>query len=443
MALLAYERHLLAVLLLGTCFGVACTPEQQRSDDSFEFVLGTELYVAPDIPMPPKGEQFSDPTFHTAIVRLTDKAEDDYIGPGIQNEYSKMDAENSDGTRLILRGNTAAYYLYDPHTCENLRQLTVFDSCCCQEPEPRWDPSDPRMFYYLCGAELRSYNIGSDVSTTIHGFQNDFPKAATISTKMEGDTSLDRRYWAFLVKDSDWNLLAVVVYDRQEDRIVGEKVNGFPDAINWVGMSMSGTYCIVGYEDVAMYTDVFSRDFSVKTTLPDGSAGHGDAALTADGRDVYVYQNVRTDYIAMADMETAVETNLVHIPFEVNADIGLHVSGNCADTPGWVLISTYGAGNPPSGQSRSWMDTQLFVLELKADPRICRIAHTHSYTHPNADDGGKNYFAEAFATINTSGTRVYFGSNWNTFAPDYTETYQVALPAGWAESMPQNPESSL
>jgi len=404
---------------------------------AFQFVMGTGSYPVPNVAIPAKGAPFSDPTFHTAIVRATDRAQDNYIDPGIENEYSKMDPENSDGTALILRGNSATYFLYDPRTYAVIRQLTVFNSCCCEEPEPRWDASDPHVFYYVCGTELRRYDTASDSSSTVHDFKNEFPQAGSVTTKTEGDASLDRRYWAFLVEDSNLQLLSVVVYDKQQNAIVGSKAGGFPDAINWVGMSMSGTYCIVGYEDTAIYTDIFSRDFTARTSLPEGAAGHGDAALTADGRDVYVYQNVRTDSIAMSDMETGVETALLHIPFEVNLDIGLHVSGNCSKTPGWVLISTYGAQNPASGQSHSWLDTQLFMLELKANPRIWRLTHTHAYTYLNADQGEKNYFAEAFAAINTAGTRVYFGSNWGNFVPDYTDSYQISLPTGWVQSMPK------
>ena len=62
-----------------------------------------------------------------------------------------------------------------------------------------------------------------------------------------------------------------------------------------------------------------------------------DLALASDGRDVMVYQNTATDWIAMAYLKTGVETNLVKIPFNVSEDIGLHFSGNCADTPGWAL----------------------------------------------------------------------------------------------------------
>lgn len=402
----------------------------------FQYVMGTGVFAKSDYAMPVKGVRYGDPTFHTTGVRVTDKGADRYDGPGIQNEYAKMDPENADGTRLVLRGNTGVYSLYDAQSHAVLRPLTVFNACCCAEPEPRWDAAQPHVFYYLCGAELRMYDANADASALVHDFRSEFPQAASITTGVEGDASLDRRYWAFMVLSADRGLVSVVVYDRQQDVIAGRKSAGFPDSINWVGMSMSGEYCIVGYEDAAIYTDMFSRDFTRRTSLPVGAAGHGDAARTANGRDAYVYQNVRTDHIAMADMETGVETPLLAIPFQVNADIGMHVSGNCAATPGWVLISTYGAKNPAAGQSPSWMDTQLFLLELKANPRVWRLADTHAYTSRNAGDTEKNYFAEAFAAINGGGTRVYFGSNWDNFTADYSETYVLHLPAAWTTAMP-------
>jgi hypothetical protein len=89
-----------------------------------------------------------------------------------------------------------------------------------------------------------------------------------------------------------------------------------------------------------------------------------------------VFQSNTTDSITMVDLVTGAATPLVAIPFDVSTDIGLHFSGNCAGTPGWVLVSTYGAENPPSGQAHSWMDNLLFMVELKADPRIVKLCRT-------------------------------------------------------------------
>ncbi len=399
-------------------------------------VFGTKPMGAPNLPMPAKGAAYVDPNFRMPLVRLTDKPADGYEGPGIQNEYAKADPENCDATALILRGNSGVYYLYDYKTGRMTSLANAFSECG-QEPEPRWDASDPQVFYCVCNTQLRKYHVSSNSSATLHDFKKEFPSASYVRTKMEGDASADRRFWCFLVEDTDWKTLAVIVYDKTLNQIVGRKSSGFREKINWVGMSPSGAYCALGWEgEVApLSTTIFSRDFSRAVDLPDGSAGHGDFALTADGREVYVYQNVRTDHIAMADLSTGVETPLLPIPFNVNPDIGLHVSGNCDLTPGWVLISTYGSKNPPQGKSHSWMDNQLFMLQLKQNPVMWRIAHTQAYISLHSSEE-KNYFAEAFAAINRKGSRIYFGSNWGRFDPEYSEAYQVTLPENWREHLP-------
>lgn len=426
------RKTLLSSFLILTAVLISC-----KKDDTFvpfEYIMGTDLYPVPNTAQPEKGKLHQDPTFLTTLARVTQKA-DGYAGPGIENEYSRCDPENNDESRIILRANSGECYFYNPTTWEFIKQITAFSECV-QEPEPRWAQTDPKVFYYLCGSELRSYNIDTDLSTTIHDFKNEFPSVYDITTKVEGDASLDRRYWCFMVEDSLFNLLAVIVYDRTADSVVGQKTTGFPDALNWVSMDMSGSHCLLGFESIN-YIQVFDRTLTTSLDLPPGSNAHGDLALISSflGSDVWVYQNTATDYISCCDLATGVETQLLAIPFNVNGDIGLHISGNCYETPGWVLVSTYGSYNPPPGQQHSWMDCQLFMLELKANPRVWRIAHTQSYASRDFD-GEKNYFAEAFATINNHGTRIYWGSNWRDYAADYTDTYQVLLPYNWSAEMP-------
>jgi hypothetical protein len=392
---------------------------------NFQYVVGTDYYAPTDSTLPQKGVAFTDPDFHTTIVRVTDKA-DGYTGPGIENEYSQVDAENSDGTLVALRGNDAELYLYDATTFQMKKH---FESSFTygEEPEPRWDPTNPNVFFYLYGTELRTYNVNSDFSALVHDLKTDYPAAEYISTHSYGSPSLDGRYWSFIIRDIDYNFLSVAVYDKQADTIVGHQ-EAFPDDVRGISMDVSGNHCVVSFESHVL--QVCFRDFSSIKDLPTGANGHNDFALTTDGRDVAVYQNTQNDYICMADLDTTVETRLLPIPFEVNSDIGLHISGNSADKPGWVLVSTYGAKQAPPDETHSWMDTQLFMLQLQENPAIWRVAHTQAYLYDEPSDE-KNFFAEAFATINRAGTRVYFGSNWANFTPDYSDTYQVTLPNGW------------
>lgn len=402
------------------------------SASNFKFVIGEKSY-APSLPaMPAKGAELIDTNFHTTIVRITDKKTDGYSGPGIENEYARSDPENADGTRLVLRGNDGEWYLYSATDYKLLKHLEIVGGG--QEPEPRWDASNPKIFYYLYGTELRAHNIDTNSSAMVRDFSADFPGAAMITTKTEGDASVDRKLWCFMVQDEQAEkTLAVFSYDKSQNKVIGKKTS-FPDAVNWVSADMGGKHCIIGYDE--HIAESFSPDFSHKVQLPEKANGHMDLALTAQGRDVMVYQNNATDYIAMANLETGAETPLIPIPFNVNGDIGLHFSGNNAAIPGWALVSTYGSkGLPPENTSHSWMDNQLFMVELKANPRVWRLAETRAFTSNNFS-GEKNYFAEAFAAINTAGTRVYFGSNWANFAAEYSETYGVILPTDWQKYIP-------
>jgi hypothetical protein len=373
--------------------------------------------------LPAKGVFFTDSAYNSDLARITDKTTDGYSGPGIENEYSRADAENCDGTRIILRGQDGEWYLYDRSNYAMLKHF--IDLGLGEEPEPRWEAAGANRFCYVHGTELRQYDITGDTFVTIHDFTHEYPGASFISTKTEGDASLDQHYWCFMVEDSAFHVLAVVCYDRQLDSVVGARAS-FPDGINWVSMDMSGNHCVIGYESSP--AQAFTRDFGTMTQLPVGATGHMDLALTADSTDVMVFQSNTTDSITMVDLNTGAATPLVAIPFDVNADIGLHFSGNCAETPGWCLVSTCGAENPPSGQAHSWMDNLLFMVELKADPRIVKLCRTRCYTGKNPQS---NYFAEAYATVNRAGTRVYFGSNWGVYTQDYTDAYEVDLPSGW------------
>jgi hypothetical protein len=431
------RRNVFLPLISSLIIFVFTSPFLLVSAQSFQYVLGTDFYSPADVPMPQKGVTFMDTNFHTTLVRITDKT-DGYSGAGIQNEYARTDPENSDGTYVILRGNDGEWYLYNTATFQMKKHFTsLIDSI---EPEPHWDASNPNIFYYLYLTELRTYNVDTDVSTTIHDFKIEFPSGTYVTTRVEGDASLNQRFWSFMILDSEYNLISVIVFDKESNSIVGQKTD-FPDDLNWISMSMSGSYCIVGYD--YHFAQVFSRDFSSVTDLPAGANGHMDLALTSDGKDVVVYQNTQTDWIAMADLNTGTETPLMHISFEVNTDIGLHFSGNCAEKPGWVLVSTYGAKSPPPNRNHSWMDTQLFMVELKQDPVVWRIAHTQCYTEEEYTGEG-NYFAEAFATINKAGSRIYFGSNWGDYTVDsegnaYSDTYQVELPTEWVADIPEFP----
>jgi len=148
-----------------------------------------------------------------------------------------------------------------------------------------------------------------------------------------------------------------------------------------------------------------------------------------EGQDLFVGQDNDTDQIVMVDLATLERTPIMEIPFRSPrlggvSYRGFHISGNAADTPGWVLVSTYGNALRPT----YWSDGAIFLLELKRDGRHWRIAHTRSMT---ARTKKKDYWAEAFATIDRRGKNVFWSSNWGVPKENYVDLYRAVLPDGW------------
>ena len=394
------------------------------SSIAFEYVMNTNPYPVPNIPKPAKGESFVHPDFHTTYTRITDKNIDGYKGELMLNEYSQIDPFNCDGSYLLLAENTARYYLYDANTFQLIKEIwKILPERGVLEIEPRWDPENPNIFYYRANTKLFQYNITNDEVTVVHDFKNEFPNADNIWTRSKGEPSKDGRYWVFDVRDArTHSITAIIVYDKVKNQIVGQLNN--PDPHKWVGMSPSGKWVIVGYynwNDPPQKQGFYIYDKTFTTSYRVGPLGHSDFAYDIEGNEVFVFLDRTKDYIRMINLETKKYTDLMHYP---GSGTGMHISGHCYDTPGWVLVSTYGGNG-------SWADNDLFMLELKENPRIWRIGHTFSnYTGW--------YPEEAFATINRKGTKVVWGSNWGVHVDGGgIETYQITLPNSWYADLSQ------
>jgi hypothetical protein len=127
----------------------------------------------------------------------------------------------------------------------------------------------------------------------------------------------------------------------------------------------------------------------------------------------------------MLDLASGEVTPLWTIDFSYTP-IGLHFSGQSFDRLGWVLVSTYD-GDPVS---YTWMDDQVFAIELAANGRVVRLAQTHSLVDEEQEH---DYWAEPHASVNRDFTRVVFTSNWGRSGPEEVEMYLIDLPADWLE----------
>jgi hypothetical protein len=406
----------------------------------FNLVTGTAVHPVPEMNEPTPRQWFTDPTFGTCVVRVTDRANDLSAGDtstGLVNEYARVQSFNADESRLIGRGTEGTWYLYDAQTLgPPLAELPL-------AVEPRWDAQDPNLIYYSDETRLMSYDVQTEEHTLIHEFADDFPgqSLAAVWTRHEGRPSRDSRYWGLMAVDQNWEAVAFLVYDRQTDQATIRDMRGVPamaDGIDHVTISPLGTYLLASFDRYCQSGElgsdadpcglmVYNRDLTNGRGLL-RTIGHYDPALDAQGREVVIYQDIDTDQISMLDLGSGAVTPLWEIDFSHTA-IGLHFSGLAYERPGWAVVSTH----DNVGSTFTWMDDQVFAVELESGGRVVRLAHTHSLVN---DELEPDYWAEPHASVNSDLTRVVFTTDWGRSGTGQVEMYMIALPSNWLERLP-------
>ncbi len=400
---------------------------------------GQAVYQVPELAEPAPRQWFRDPVFGTCLVRVTDRSGD--LSPedgstGMVNEYARVQAFNADGSRLLVRGTDGTWYLYDAQTLLPLEELPLV-------VEPRWDAADPNLIYHLDETRLLAFDVQTGTQTEVHDFARNFPgqDLAAVWTRYEGSPSRDRRTWGLLAQDEDWAPVAYMIFDRHSGQVITRDIRGTPnveDGIDHVTMSPLGTYFLVSFDAACEHGQlgddahpcglmVYDRDLSNGRSLL-RIIGHYDPALDARGREVVVYQDIDTDQISMLDLASGAVTPLWAIDFSHTA-IGLHFSGLAYDRPGWAVVSTH----DDEVTTYTWMDDEVFAIELEAGGRVVRLAHTHSVVD---DEEELDYWAEPHASTNSDLTRIVFGTNWSRSGTGEVEMVLIELPPEWPERLP-------
>ena len=417
---------------------VDCAPPQPP------YIMNKVVLPVPPLDEPQPRIPYRDPTFGACLVRVTDRFYDlagEDPSTGLKNEYSRVQSFNADGSYLLARGIEATWYLYDAHTLQPLRPLE-FDGAV----DPRWDATHSERLYYNDGANLTAYNVDTGEQWTVRDFSADFPdtQISAVWTRHEGSPSRDGQRWGFMVEDQDWLTAYYVIYDMKVNAVTAVR-----DLRDWpheareedsVAISPNGNYFLAFMdlycEPGELGTDkhpcglmVYDRSLQIGRGLL-RIVGHTDLALDYLGREVLVYQDIDTDHISMLDLETGLITALLEIDYSHSSQ-GFHFSGRSFQQPGWVLVSTHAGAQP----SATWMDDQVFALELKPGGRVVRLAHTHSLVDENQE---QDYWAEPHASVNPDFTRVVFTTNWGRSGTTEVEMFMILLPPGWLDALPVN-----
>ncbi len=373
---------------------------------------------------PSPGESFSDPGLGASCTRVTGDS-------GMRHEYARFDPFNADKSLVVLFDfNNGAYGVY--------RTEIPYDApgnllCRLDMEEPRWDPEDPYTVTGLNGSQILRADVKTGDTAVVKDFALDpviGPVIAAesdlyrVTTKGEGECSLDGRWWALALQGSeeDYGLQYLFTWDRDTDTVPGVfAVNEGAGGIDWVGMSPKGTWVVIGCEYDNAFpltgTVIADREFSQFHRI-NYDVAHSDVGLDSAGHEVLVMQNTRTDHIDMIllDPSTRAITGsddssygysghipLVRLNYENGSPLafssGIHISCNA---PGWALISAFTA---PDAPEKNWLDKSIALVRLDpAAPEAFLIAKTHNLTG--------DYWEETHGTITRDGKTVLWTANF-------------------------------
>lgn len=397
---------------------------------------------ARDAPEP--GASVADAAFGTTQTRVTQTA-------GLRHEYSRHDPFNLDQSLiLLLEIPTGEWRIYRTQTLpydrtENLVRTVELE-------EPRWDPADADLLWGIQEFRILTVDVRTGDTATIKDFAADAtiapllaanPDLYRVTMKDEGETSSDKRYWAFMLQGSadDYRARYIFCWDRQADQVQGVyAVSASQADIDWVGMSPKGTWVLIGGSDgntgdLAGLV-MANRELTSFHRL-DFATGHADVGLDSDGNEIVVMQNVRTDQIDLIPLSedtrpileaggSYTSTNrvpLLRLFYDSESPLGLqsgiHISCNL---PGYSVVSTY---IEPGAPEQNWLDRSIVLIRLdQEDPRAFYLAKVYGTTGA--------YWEETHATIAADGSRVLWATNWSeSVGEERVWDMELRFPANW------------
>lgn len=364
-----------------------------------------------NISKPTVGTTFSDPSFNSKLMRITDAKSNQL--QGIFPDYSKHQAWNSDESLLILRSGGGEVLIYNAITYKYMKTLPP---SLTGVQDIFWDPTNPSLIYFVFENKFNTINVQSDQINELHSFS----EYSYITTRAEGNMSNDGKFIALCGYDSNWNPIDFFVFDLiANSKISTLNVQNKVESFDWISISPLGNYVVVDYADNTSEryhgVEVYDRQFNLKWQKPLG-AGHSDLGLDEDGAEVLIMDVYDSDsnftYIKKFSLNNNNELTLLGI----SPDFDIHESCRNMSRPGWVYISTFDYVGRLTDSISNWLpfEDEVFALKLDGSGDVQRFAHHHSrrYSPETPDPDNSNYFSEPHATVNKSGNKILFGSNW-------------------------------
>lgn len=399
-----------------------------RGSTGFAFVEGKDQTPPSTSQSEPSlGNSYVDPAYGLTVRKMTSSAGTRFN----RNIYSRIQAENSNGTRFLTYHGDAEFRVYDRQTLDLVRRLPAIDP----DAEIQWHPSNPNLIRYTAGNDSSSGRLvlfeenvtgaTGGTGSAIFDLNGRLPwpnvdasggRSGALFDGAEGSPSKDGNRYAWMVLDRNEDLVGIVAVDIATNTILGTL-----DPSDWaqyggidhVSMSPSGKYVIASFDRASI---AYNANLTNPRQLHDTSE-HSDIGIDAQGNDTFVIINFDSGALMSINLETGQNTTLFNI-FQENTDTSIHISGKAFNKPGWAVVSTYNCRAP--GGTVGWACNKIFAVELKANPRILNLAHSYNC--------GRDFWTETHAVPSRDLRRIYYNSDWGSCGID-AEVMQIDVPA--------------
>ncbi len=360
-----------------------------------EVITDYNVHPAPPPPLlPAAGGTIPDQTFGTTIMRLTDSGD----GNDCYNRYSYWPSFNKDSTYIWATcDNKAILYTFNPTTFKIVSKRQLF----LQLPagvspiteDMIWSSIDPQILYFQDGTRLWSYHVGKIEYTLIKDFRTPLPS----SNLWQMSKSDDDQVFAFTRKNSNYNNLGYIVWQRETDTIIRRDTSSLDE----VQVDKTGRWVMVKTGDSGRSAiegqvhDLLTGSIENLTDNgPDYNPGHSDNGRgIVIGHDNWQNRELRRDFASPHSYFSIFDW------LDWNQDSHLSL---LAENEDWILVSAFG----PYGSSMDWGPfwNEIFQVATDGSKRVRRLAHHQSYV--------ADYYDSPRANISRDGRFAVFTSNW-------------------------------
>jgi hypothetical protein len=353
----------------------------------------------PPPPLPAAGGTFTDQTFGTEIMRVTDARNS---GANAGTSYSYWPTFNSDNTRILVQDDGApigfSIFAFDPVNFHLGSKLAPLPSAGGGYPigfstDAIWSHNNPDILYGHSGAKFFSYNCASRKYSLLFDLARRLPPDTNF---FQASMSVDDDVFAVTLKKAPaWNVTGYLVYRLSTDEILLKST----DDNNEVRIDKSGRYLYVNTNDQGpgkIEGIVIDLQTGQHTNLTDDAPGQAPSHYDV-GTNLIVGNSNYLPGITARKMSDPLRFIRILDTGKLPNFGGFHLS-LLGDDESKVLVGFYGV------HTSGVMQNELVLIDTTGKQKVWRLVHHHSLFIKYNDSPRAN--------ISQDGRFLAFTSNW-------------------------------